>query len=243
MATPSRTPVLVLSLIFTMLCLSIGSIALIIYFNANRPDSTAIASACKSEVGAAIKKESDRVAAACEEKEAVVVTKTVVGNANHPGFKYPENLQVTGEIKRETSGNRFSIGMYPNAPIFECSECDGGPTAAIRINKTPTALLLNASEALAPYILTVYPVTGTFYRNVVSKQETINGQIVTVVTAEYDDDFFSEKNVKVEHIFTQKGASTVEVKYVQYQNTKFIDYIAPSVWQTVRSSLDFSKIE
>jgi hypothetical protein len=220
-----------------------AAIALIIYFNANRPDSAAIAAACKSEVGAAIKTESDKVAKACEEKEAVTVSKTVDGNANHPGFKYPENIQVTGEIQREISGNRFSIGMYPNAPIFECSECDGGPTAAIRIQKTPTALLLKTGETLTTHILSIYPASGTFYRNIATKQETINGQVATVVTAEYDDDFFSEKNVKIEHIFVQKGASTVEVKYVQYQNTRFVDYIAPSVWQTVRASLDFSKIE
>ncbi len=245
MPSPSKTPVLVLSLIFTMLVLSVGSIALIVLFNANRPDSVAIAAACKNEVGAAIKAESDKVAKACEDKEPLVRLKTVEGNKNHPGFKYPENLQVNGRIENQLdeNGARFFIGMYPNPPIFECSECDGGPTTSIRITKTPPAVLFKPNETLESHILANYSINGTTYRNIVIKQETLNGQEATVVTFEFDSDFFGEKNIKGEHIFVQKGTSVVEAVYSQYENTSFIDYIEPSVWQIVRSSLDFSKIE
>jgi hypothetical protein len=238
----TRGSAIVISLIIAMLCLSIGAIALIILFNANRPDSAAISAACKSEVGAAIKAESNRVAEACAEKP--VINKTVVANSNHPGFVYPENLQVTGTLTViEGGGTRHLISMYRDAPIAECGECDGGPIAAIRISKDPISLVIKSPLTLATYIQSMYQSENTSYHNVTVTDETLNGQKITVVRGDYDNDFYGEKDVKIEHLFIEKGTSLIQVVYSQYSNTAFAGYIAPSVWQTVRSSLDFSKIE
>jgi hypothetical protein len=165
-----------------MLCLSIGAIALIIIFNANRPDSAAIALACKSEVGTAISKESDKVAKACEQA-AKTQAYSYPGSVSLPSFELPTGWSATVEPAPISPDDKVNISqmasIYPTPVIYSCVECDGGsaPVVTVTTQDKTTAMTgadFKDEKAFASYLQDAFATassTADFHVNNVKVQQ------------------------------------------------------------------------
>lgn len=230
MPTPSKTPVLVLSLIFTMLVLSIGSIALIVLFNANRPDSATIAAACKNEVGAAIKAESAKVTKACEEATKKAVNKLAPSDY-YPGFSYPASWTVVGRDFMNAGVLEHWIHVDQGF-IYYCTDCDGPriPIRTVSVERSSDPAIASTPTFKA-YIESKYKDTAT-YSNVVVREEKVGGVNVMVATGH------------------STGLWDTDFENIWYLSERFLVLVAADQdkqyangWSIIKSSLDFSKID
>jgi len=243
MSTPNRGPAILLGILITMLCLSLGAIALIVVFNANRPTTEQLTAACKDQVGGAISAEYKQVAEECK-KAATPAIKTAAATSRHPGFKYPENVQVVGSFTDVPPAAEYSyvVAIHKDAVLPECTDCDGGPMPSIIMQRAPIKNVFGKETTIDEYIKTTFQATDTLFRNVSVTKENISGSEVTVVKYEYNDDFRKTGVVFAESLYLIKNKTAISVTYYAPQSG-VADYIDPSTWQTIRSSLDFSKIE
>ncbi len=232
-STPNRGPAILLGILITMLCLSLGAIALIVVFNANRPTTEQLTAACKDQVGGAISAEYKKVTDQCKidaEEAQKNSENVVVPDVNHPGFRYPSSWTAVG------SANPFPNIVYridlSRAFLQYCEGCDG-PYVPIQMMTTAKAATPAFAKAATPkaYIESLYAADQDA-KSVVITEEKVNS--ATVIRA--------------------KGQATGLYDYtfdrLYYFGAKFIvevdgdqspDYKAG--WDKVLSTIDFTKIE
>ncbi len=237
MPSSSKAPFLIFSLIGAILCLSVGAIALIVLFNANRPDSVAIAAACKAEVGAAIKIESEKVTKACEE---AAKTKTIVVSANtrRPGFSYPAGWSAVGELREEKltpldSIQTYSVVVSPGFMDHSCVDC-GGPIFAVNMDTRPKSEFPQLGvKTLKDLVTAAYPPD----EKVTLTDEVINGKSVVIAKGAFSGAIDYQINEVIWY------ATDKNVTQVEFDLWKGAPAGVEDGWKIIRASLDFSKIE
>lgn len=221
-------PTIILGTLISTLILSMAAIALIILFNQNRPTSEELATACQSEVGAAISSEYDKVIKACEEAQENAVN-TIQGSARHPGFSYPSSWTAVGNFSRTNTELSQTIHITPGFLNY-CEACDG-PYIPVLITSFPkTSISVTDIASLKTYIDTQYK--DDFHTNVQVTDSKIGNADVVIVTGHlsgmYEIDF--------EHVYYLGSTSVVRIDADASNEYK-------NGWSVIKSSLDFSDVE
>jgi len=206
-------------------------------FNANRPDSTAIAAACKAEVGAAIKTETDKVAKACEEA-AKTKTLSVPANTRRPGFSYPAGWSVLGELHVVDQTQRdaietYSVVLNPGFIDYSCVSCDG-PIFPIHMDTRPKSEFPELGVKTLKDLVTA---TYSPAEKVTVTEEKINGKNVVVAKGAFIGMMEYTKNEVIWY------ATEKHVSRVQLDLWKEAPAGSEEGWNVIRKTLDFSKIE
>jgi hypothetical protein len=228
-APPSKGPVIVLSLLVTSLCLSIGAIAFIILFNTNRPTSEELTAACKEQVGGAISAEYAKVVKACAE-EAEKTENIVIPDVDHPGFHYPSSWTAVGS-SNPVVGLAYKLDVVPGFLEY-CEGCDG-PYIPIEMLTTTKASVPDFAKAATPkaYVEGLYTVKDSAESVTITEEKVNNATVIRakgkaagLYTYTFDRlYYFGEKNI------------------VEVDGDQSADY--KDGWNKVLTTIDFTKIE
>ncbi len=215
-----------------MIALSIGAIALIVLFNENRPDSATIAEACQTEVGAAIKTESDRVAAACQQT-APPATKSIPAVGDYPGFTYPSDWAVAMTRNGANTDAGSSLAVHVTTSFYDPGVLVVEPVT-IKIYKQDVAAVTKMGSftdwALSQSKL--YGATGTTDAN----ETTLNGQKAVLITSTDAGDGPSGGSYETYYVGGKTNYALVEFFQGNGNNTDAFN----AKLAIIKNSLDFS---
>lgn len=235
-----RGPIILMTVLVAMLCMSLAAITLIIFFNYNRPSSEEVANACKTEVGAAIAKEYASVSATCEaetEKAEALAKTKVAPDLNRPGFTYPSSWTA---MSQPMNGTGLLVRITPGF-LALCEGCDGPNTPVLIMREGKVGTLATGAVSFADYVHGLYD--DESYSNVTFEAGKINGSSVIIVKGTQDglwtgpfEDVLFEGKTSVIAAYYRPGAMA-DVNPLPAGETTIADG-----WQMVKNSLDFSKI-
>lgn len=237
MPPPKHNPSILLGLLVTVLCLSIGAIGLIVLFNTNRPSAEALAEACQSQVGAAISLEYGKVIDECKKAEDAqkAAVLTLPSTESYPGFSYPPTWTAVGRMHYDGTSQLQIVNVAPGF-INYCQDCDG-PLTPVTVVTSPldTAAIAKAGS-FDDYVKSLY--ASEVYTDVTFEKTTIKDHEVTIVKGKVDGLI---SGVFEDVIF--KGLSSyVRASYVEDISVKDTSEIRTG-WSIIKPSLDFSKIK
>jgi hypothetical protein len=235
----SSGPAVLLGILITMLCLSLGAIALIVVFNANRPTSEELTLACKDQVGGAISAEYEKVTEQCKADAAASAsaTKSVAANGGRVGFTYPATWEVaiphhptasTDPLTEYASDRSIDLNILPLPPVV------------ITISTKDAKVIANAGtfkDFVKTSVLANDP-NGTVQEGIINNQK--------VVTATYRVAPGAPASGTYEDIYFEGPTTYALVSITSGTNTggdgELVDAWKASI-ATIKGSLDFSSIQ